>query len=181
MNHVSTVGFMTRVDRIKAQLADLKINPNNWPVSDEDRKFLFLETLAEWETAKKTLEAAKADEMRLRKEVVEYGFENKPGTQHVELENGYKATAVQKINYGWIKKPDGKGVDKKEIDNALAKIEADGPVGELIADRLVSWTPALSLTEYNQLDSKYKQIIDAVIVKTDAAPTLEIKAPKGSK
>lgn len=142
------------------------------------RDFLLLA----WEQSKQAIEAAKSIEMERRKAFVAFAGDpdKKSGTERVELENGYQAKIVKKLNYGFIKNKEDK-TDKDAIENALQKIEAEGPVGELIAERLIKWTPDLSLTEYKQLSESHKAIIDAVIVVTDAAPTLEIVAPKGTK
>jgi hypothetical protein len=131
-----------------------------------------------WEAQKKTLEVAKDAEMTLRKAVVAFTFdpEKTKGTENVDLGNGWKIKAVKKINYGWIKKDDK--VDADAIETALDAIEATGNEGAFIAERLVSWSPTLSVSEYNKLDDKYKKLIDAVIVTTDGAPTLEVVAPK---
>lgn len=139
--------------------------------------------LVEWEAQKAALEVAKEKEMTARKAVVDFAFDqNKTsGTERIELGNGYQAKAVKKINYGFVKDAEGK-LNKRAIDKALEKIEKiGGAVGELIAERLVKWTPDLSLTEYKQLDEKYKKVIDEVIVTTEGAPTLEIIAPKAPK
>jgi len=135
--------------------------------------------LLQWDNAKKALEQAKELEMQLRKAVVDFAFDpnKQSGTERVELGNGYEAKAVKKLNYGFVKTEEGK-LDKNAIEKALAKIEKDGVVGELIAERLVKWTPDLSMTEYKLLSDKHKAIIDSVIVTTEGAPTLEIIAPK---
>lgn len=137
--------------------------------------------LLDHEAKKKALEIAKELEMAARKATVAFIFDTSvSGTQNVELGGGYIAKAVIKINYGWRKTADGK-IDKKAIEKALLKIEKDGEVGELIAERLVKWTPDLSLTEYKSLSEKHKKIIDDVVETSDGAPTLEIKAPKAPK
>jgi hypothetical protein len=139
--------------------------------------------LLSWEESKKALEVAKEKEMEQRKAVVAFAFDpnKESGTERIELGNGYQAKAVKKVNYGFVKTEDGK-LNKAAIDKALAKIEkVGGTVGELIAERLVKWTPDLSLTEYKQLDEKFKKIIDEVIVTSEGAPTLEIIAPKAPK
>ena len=138
--------------------------------------------LLSWEESKKVLEVAKEKEMEQRKAVVAFAFDpnKESGTERIEIGNGYQAKAVKKINYGFVKTEDGK-LNKAAIDKALAKIEKDGAMGELIAERLVKWTPDLSLTEYKQLDEKFKKIIDEVIVTSEGAPTLEIIAPKTPK
>lgn len=135
--------------------------------------------LLAWEESKKALEVAKEKEMEQRKAVVAFAFDpnKESGTERIELGNGYQAKAVKKVNYGFVKTEDGK-LNKAAIDKALSKIEKTGPAGELIAERLVKWTPDLSLTEYKQLPEKLKSIIDEVIVTSEGAPTLEIIAPK---
>ena len=138
--------------------------------------------LLAWEESKKALEVAKEKEMEQRKTVVAFAFDlnKESGTERIELGNGYQAKAVKKVNYGFVKTEDGK-LNKAAIDKALSKIEKTGPAGELIAERLVKWTPDLSLTEYKQLPEKLKSIIDEVIVTSEGAPTLEIIAPKAPK
>lgn len=135
--------------------------------------------LLQWEEAKVALEKAKELEMQLRKQVVDFAFDQnkQKGTETVELNNGYKLKVAKKLNFGWIKNDSGK-TDHIAIEKALQKIERDGDVGVLIAERLVKWTPDLSMTEYNQLSEKHKDIIDKVIVTTEGSPTLEIVEPK---
>jgi len=138
--------------------------------------------LVEWDAAKTLLDEAKEREMQLRKMVVNFiaDPERDKGTENIELGNGWKAKVVKKLTYGFVKTFDGK-TDKHAIEKALQEIEADGAAGELIAERLVKWTPDLSVTEYNQLPQEYKAIIDKVIVTNEGAPTLEIVAPKAAK
>ena len=138
--------------------------------------------LLSWEESKKALEVAKEKEMEQREAVVAFAFDpnKESGTERIELGNGYQAKAVKKVNYGFVKTEDGK-LNKAAIDKALSKIEKTGPAGELIAERLVKWTPDLSLTEYKQLPEKLKSIIDEVIVTSEGAPTLEIITPKAPK
>lgn len=138
--------------------------------------------LLDWQAKQATLATAKEEEMKARKAAVMFMHDPaKSGTtENVELGGGYKATMKVPVNYGFIKRDDGK-TDKARIEKALSKIEKDGEAGELIAERLVKWTPELSLTEYKQLSDKFKKIIDDVIVTTEGTPTLEIKEPKAKK
>ena len=129
-----------------------------------------------WEAAVKALDAAKDAEAALRKEILKTAFAFDPealreGTENFELGNGYKLKAVFKISRNLNN-------ENEAVDKVLSKIEKTGPAGELIAERLVKWTPDLSLTEYKQLPEKLKSIIDEVIVTSEGAPTLEIIAPK---
>jgi len=147
--------------------------------TDADFEKVRDQLLISWQEAKEVLEKAKEAEMFLRKRVVDFAFDpnKQSGTENVELGNGYKLKAVKTLRYGFIKNAENK-LDKAAIDKALAKIEKDGAVGELIAERLVKWTPDLSLSEYKLLSDKHKAIIDSVIVTTEGSPTLEIVEPK---
>lgn len=131
-----------------------------------------------WQHAKEALEMAKAEEMESRVAAVDFMADpEKVGkTDNVELGNGYKAKIKIPVTYSFVKDSNNK-LDKTAIDKALSKIEKD-PNGELIAERLVKWTPALSLTEYNLLTEKHKTIINAVLVTSEGTPTLEIVEPK---
>lgn len=152
---------------------------SNVELSQEDTIFYRDYLLTTWQAKKAELEVAKEQEMIWRKKAVDFAFDDEKdsGTERIDLGNGYQAKAVKKLNYGFIKTAEGK-LDKQKIDDALSEIEATGPVGVLTAERLVKWTPDLSLTEYKQLPESFKKIIDAVIVTTDGAPTLDIIAPK---
>ena len=156
-------------------------------VTGEIKEYTDAEFIAErdrlltlWSEAKNRLDVAKEFEMQIRKEAVAFAFDQSKltGTERIDLANGWQAKAVKKINYGWITGDDDK-VNKDAIEDALCQIEEAGPAGQLIASRLVKWTPDLSLTEYKQLPDEFKTIIDKVIVTSEGSPTLEIIPPKG--
>jgi hypothetical protein len=138
--------------------------------------------LVEWQAAKVALEVAKEAELVARKNSVMFMHDpaKSGSTENVELGNGYKAKMKVPVNYGFVKNEAGR-VDKARIEKALSKIEKDGEVGELIAERLVDWKPTLSLTEYKQLSDKYRKIIDDVVITSEGTPTLEIVEPKAKK
>lgn len=143
-------------------------------IAERDRR------LMDWNRKKEGLDAAKDAEMKARKAAVLFMHDpSQTGrTENVDLGGGYKATFKIPVKYGFVKNAEGK-TDKARIEKALSKLESLGGAGELIAERLVKWTPELSLTEYNLLNEKHKKIIDDVIVTSDdGAPSLEIKAPK---
>lgn len=143
--------------------------------------------LAKWESDKIALEKAKADEMESRKAFVAFAFDKDKleGTERIALNNGYEAKAVKKLNYNLVSPVEGVGV-VEAVDNALTALEALGPEGKFVADRLVKWSCDLSLSEYRKLDemangAQYHAIIDKVIETKEGAPTLEIIPPKGTK
>lgn len=136
--------------------------------------------LVQWMDAQKALAEAKDKEAKLRTAVVDFAFDptKEKGTERIELGNGYEAKAVKKLNYGFVKNAATGKIDKDAIDFALDEIEESDPAGKLIAERLVKWTPELSLTEYKQLNAVQKAAIDKVIVTTPGMPSLEIIEPK---
>jgi len=126
----------------------------------------------------------KEREMELRKYIVKRAFPNpNEGVNTLELGNGYQLKAKVAFNY--------KLEENDKVEAGLEKISRIGNDGAFIADRLVSWTPNFLLTEYRALQEASnggsltaKAILKEVhefLVITDAAPTLDIKAPKAKK
>lgn len=144
--------------------------------------------LLEWQKRKEAVETARNEEMEMRKYVVLRAFPDpQEGTNRLALGNGYDLKGVIKYGYGF-----GEATND-EIEAVLDAIGKVGNLGALLADRLVSWTPNFLLTEYRMLEDNatsdapqqdlltIKALIDKVLVKKDAAPTLEIVEPKSSK
>jgi len=141
--------------------------PENSEVMDKINRDM---AIMSWRNAKQTLDAAKENEMQMRKNLTNLLFPNPvKGTQRFNLGNGYSIKLVHKLNYK---------LDKDRVEQALDKIEAQGPKGELIAERLVKFTPELSQTEYKLLSEIDKKIIDEVLTVEPGAPTLELEEPK---
>lgn len=138
--------------------------------------------LAEWEASKTALDNAKADEMRLRKEFVDFTFDpnQREGTESVELHNGFQAKAVKKCTYALVSRTEGVDV-VDAVEMMLDRLEGIGADGKFIAARIVKWSCDLSLSEYRKLNAEQQAIVDSVVETRDAAPTLEIVAPKGKK
>lgn len=173
---MQTIDVLVKFDEIQKKVVAKQ------ELTDEEATFYRDELLMDWEKKKAALEVAKEVELLARTKAVEFMRDPaKAGTtENVELGNGYKAKMKTPINYGFVKKEDG-GINKPLIDKALQRIEKTGPVGELVAERLIKWAPSLSLTEYKQLDEKFKKIIDEVITTSEGTPTLEIVEPKAKK
>ena len=129
-----------------------------------------------WQAAQSELAAAKDKESALRAEVIATLFAEHPdkGTVNYELGGGYKVKAVFKQNLRLNNADDA-------VDKALSKIEKTGPEGQFIAQRLVKWKPELAITEYNDLDPKFKKIIDEVLTISAATPAVELVIPKAKK
>lgn len=153
---------------------------NQWPSSNP------LDTMSEddllmlWQKKKEAIETAKAEEMDLRKYIVSRAFPQKQeGMNTRELGNGYQLKASVKYNYNLA--------DNDIVEECLNHISALGNEGPFIADRLVGWTPKFHLTEYRTLceakdkgderSAKILNIINQMLTISEAAPSLEIKAP----
>lgn len=137
-----------------------------------------------WDSRKKAIEVAKVEEMDLRKYIVGRAFPKKEeGMNTKELGQGYQLKAEIKYNY--------KLADNDTVESCLNRIAAIDNTGAFIADRLVSWSPNFLLTEYRQLvEDKEKgsksaeailNIVTEMLTISEAAPSLEIKAPKVKK
>lgn len=148
------------------------------------------EVLMKWEASKTALATAKETEMSLRKLAVSLGFsEPNEGTNTLELGNGYELKAVVKYNYK-LKSPDARDTVQAVDDTIDAFIRIAPNEGSFIAERLFKWKVDLSLSEYRNLveeaalSKTKKQLLDElnkVLEIGDAAPTLEIKEPKGKR
>jgi hypothetical protein len=135
--------------------------------------------------AKNQLDYWKEMEMEYRKICAAFLVPTKTqGMNNIELGNGFTAKVGIKYNY----KLDS---DNDKVWNGLSKIENLGNEGKFVADRLVSWTPNFLLTEYRQLQEDSEKgstfakdalkVINEFLTITDAAPTIDIKEPKGKK
>lgn len=156
-----------------AAIADTS-QPSSAPFSVEERD----RRLAAWDEAKKVLDAAKTSEMEARKLVADYCFPNaSEGTNRIELNNGHSLKMVAKFNYKIAAPNDA--VDK--IEDEASKL---GNEGTFLIERVITWTPNFSKSEYNKLNTdlpvhaKVKALVDSVLEITPGAPTLTIEEPK---
>lgn len=131
--------------------------------------------LEEWEAAAKALANAKEREMELRLQVEQTWFQGHKdeGTENIALQNGFKLKAVFKLNRSMA--------PKEQVEQILDQIEALDAEGAFLADRIVRWKPELDKKEYDNLDPKYKVLIDKVITTKPGAPAIEIIEPKAKK
>ena len=154
------------------------ITADDWSKLSEDQILML------WKETHEAITAAKNEEMELRKHIVDRAFPDKhEGTNTKDLGEGYQLKAGVKFNY--------RLADNDTVEKTLDRIRSIGNQGAFIADRLVSWKPNFLLTEYRTLQEEAeKGSIDAkailkevtvMLTIDDAAPTLEIKAPKAKK
>lgn len=120
-----------------------------------------------WDRARRDLELFKKTELDLRNEIVARLFDasKDQGTEHFDLGNGYRLTAVKKMNYSLTNK-------NGETVTALQALRPE------VAQRLVSWSPTLSKTEYDRLTSNEKILLTNALTIKPATPSLELVEPK---
>lgn len=129
--------------------------------------------------AKDVAAKAKESEMEARKAVQAFAFGKavKEGMNNQPLANGFELKFGNKLNYGF--KASNEQIDKAEDAAAQA-----GNRGSFLFERIVTWKPEFSKTEYNKLDitdptdKKIKELIDELLDIKQATGSLEIKAPK---
>ena len=150
------------------------------------------DVLVEWDKCKINLAELKEREMELRKEAVALGFGKnvQEGVNKLELGNGYELKASVKYNYKLIA-PEGFIGDKVDaVDECIERFTKISNEGSFIAERLFKFDVDMSITEYRKLveEAEFEPVkakllaeLNRVLLITEAAPTLEIKAPKGGK
>ena len=128
------------------------------------------ELILEQQSAAKQAAFFTARDKELRSMIYGMAFAGlEDGTQHTQaLGNGYKLKGKRPISYKL----------SSSVDAALEAIAAQGNEGSFIADRLVKWTPSLSLTEYNALSDDMRKLIDPCITTTPGLPVIEVVEPK---
>lgn len=137
-----------------------------------------------WKRSKEMLDHWKEREMEWRKVCAAFLVPDKnEGTNTVELGAGYAAKVGIKYNY--------KLKDNDQVWSGLDRIKALGNDGPFIAERLIGWTPSFKLAEYRILQEDAEKgsafakdaikVISDFMTMEEAAPTLEIKAPKDKK
>lgn len=128
-----------------------------------------------WIEAQTALAKAKEIEAALRIEVIRRRFHDRSvGTKNVELGNGYKLKLVDKLNTRL--KTEGECVERM-----LLKLEASGPEGAFIAQRLIKWKPDLVKAEYDALPAKFRKMVDEIVITSPATPSLEFIEPKSKR
>ena len=130
------------------------------------------ELIQQWEAVKRQVVETRKLESQLRDEVIRRSFgdltENE-GTLTRELGNGWSLKCTAKQSYT---------IKKDVIDSALHQLVNSGADGRFIAERLVTFEPKLSLSEYRKLDDRSRLIIDSALVIKPAAATLSLVEPK---
>lgn len=151
------------------------------------------EAVKKWQADKAAAASTKAAEMESRKALTDMLFPVKTkGTQRFGFQNGYAIKLVHKLNMklglDLTDPATGQKVEKNtQIEAAMDAIEAAGPQGKFLVDRLIKTQYELSQGEYNKLSAdveeqaQIKAIIDEILIVSDASPELELEEPKAPK
>lgn len=139
--------------------------------------------LKEWHKSVAALQAAKDYESRLRAVVVELNFPMlNEGTNRFTLPDGSAVKAAVSYRYD-ISNKDAKA--EKAIDDMTAISQQAG----FIADRLIKWTPELSIKEYRLLNpdnpsaqtdeqKAILKLLAPILTITPGSPQVTLEAPK---
>lgn len=134
--------------------------------------------LMDWRAKKATLEAAKKAELEARLQIVEmlHDPSRSGSTETTDLGQGYKLKIKVPVYYGFVKDADG-DLPLDKIEHILETIENDSEYGKIAAQNIIRWKPELSVTEYKNLQVKYRLLIDDVLVTSEGTPSVELIEP----
>lgn len=147
--------------------------------------------IREWLNAAKVLADAKENEMRIRKDLTAMMFPTpKKGTQRVPIGDGYNIKLEYKLthklgNAELLDDEQNKITIATQVSHLEDEILGSCTEGEVLATRLIKWTPALVPGEYDKLSTEneliIKKIIDKILTIEPAAPALTFEEPKPAK
>lgn len=118
-----------------------------------------------WHKSKEVLESAKADEMDLRKQVMDAFFDNpeKKGTQKTDLSD--KAQLV-------LSRSASIKVNKDKYTEFAAELVQKGLIGD---DKLIKLTPSVSASAFKHLPETDRIRYDEMFVHTLSSPALKVE------
>lgn len=130
----------------------------------------------DWQAKKKVFELAQAEEREARAAMMEAWSERMDdvmaeGAESIDTGFG-KLTITHKLDY--------KLSNADEVDKALDLIEKSQEGGNVIAERLVSWKPELSVREYRLLTPAQRAVIDKVLTIKPASKSVAFKPVAGA-
>ncbi len=126
----------------------------------------------QWHDAQLALHEATTRERQVRDAFVAQVFPGAiDGTHHAEVGNGYSIKYVQTTRLDIVNTP-----AMKELVNKFAQ---HGETSA-IAQKLLSWKPRLSVTQYKALPLWARGLLDEHVTSTPNAPQLELMVPKVS-
>lgn len=130
---------------------------------------LFLNKLRQWNEAKDLLDKTKVMELQLRNEIVKDAYPDKKalaeGTTNFDLPGNWKLKIVTKVSVT---------IDVAALDAVKEALKEAGISPDLIFED----KPSFVKTEYKKLDKEQQKIVNEALTFKDAAPTIELVAPK---
>lgn len=123
--------------------------------------------ILEWNELQGKLAELKKQEMEMRKELIARTFNvNSIGTQNYELGNGYKLKAVIKESTSLT--------STRDVEEVISKLS------DQLKYTLFEKKYSLSNKVLKTLNDEERKMVEAVIVRKPAAPSLELVLPKGA-
>lgn len=123
-----------------------------------------------WMKAKAAFVTAQNFERQLRAQVI--AANSGVGEMHSGVENVPVLGGTLKIEHKLDYKLDN---DNDKIDAVLDAIEVSMEGGKIIAERLIKWTPEISVREYKLLEPAQKKLVDDVLTIKPASKSIEFK------
>ncbi|QQM14109.1 hypothetical protein pVco14_059 [Vibrio phage pVco-14] len=126
-----------------------------------------------WSQNADLLAKVKVIEMEQRKALFKELFPDpKVGTQHHELGQGYKITAVHKMDTK---------LDEAAFELILPEIEKLGDKAKAELAEAVKYKPGLVKKGYDALSEEVKELFDEAVTTKPASPSLKLVVPKADK
>ena len=126
--------------------------------------------IADWQTAKKELDAMKAVEMLLRKRIFGAFFpEPVEGSNNFVLPSGEKLNATHVID---------RKIDKASLEIYSKKWVAEGHPLAQLGSQLVKWEPSLEIKPYRMLDEDTRTEFENVLTIKPGSPQMKILPAK---
>lgn len=139
---------------------------NDIPVSNK------VALLEDWKATDERLKELRVEEKNKREEVIEaYSEETDEmasGTESIDIGFGHDLKIEHKLTYSFEK------ISNEEVDKALDEIADKCEGGEILAERLVTWKPSISVSEYKKLPADAKKIIDRVLTIKPSSKSIKI-------
>lgn len=147
--------------------------------------------IQEWRDAQAAAKIAVEAERGLRASLANMLFpEPVEGTNTYDLGGGgYSIKMDYSFSYEICKEP-GKRITHEvyvdKVDALQSAVEATGPEGKLLAERLFKWKPELSASEFKKLDETQpiqaliKQLITEQLTTKPDSPQVKFVEPKGT-
>lgn len=122
--------------------------------------------IGRWNELQSKLASIKDEEMKLRKEIFEECFPSPvEGVATIDMPEGWQLKGTYKLT---------RSLDEAALPAVIAELHKH----KVSTDRLVTYKPNLSISEYRKLDPKWQHVLEQAMEIKPGAPTLALVAPK---